>query len=89
MPLSKPALATLGTLAFMHFYNSLLWPLVVINSENLKTIPIGIAGLVGENMSYPHLIMAGATVTIIPGIIIFLALQRYFINGMVMSGIKG
>lgn len=90
IPLSKPALATLGTLAFMSFYNSLLWPLVSTNSEKLKTIPVGIAGLVGQNnYIYPHLVMAGTTIMVIPGILIFMFLQRYFIQGVVMSGIKG
>jgi multiple sugar transport system permease protein len=89
LPLSKPALATLGTLSFMNFYNSLLWPLIVINDDEMKTIPVGIAGLVGVNASYPHLIMAGAALTIIPGILIFILLQRYFVSGFVMSGVKG
>jgi multiple sugar transport system permease protein len=89
LPLSRTALVTLGTIAFMYFYNLLLWPLVTVNSEHLKTIPIGIAGLVGQNSSYPHLIMAGTTITVIPGLIIFVILQRYFVRGIVMSGIKG
>jgi multiple sugar transport system permease protein len=89
LPLSKPALATLGMLSFMSFYNTLLWPLIVINDNDMKTIPVGIAGLVGVNTTFPHLIMAGATLTILPALILFFALQRFFINGFIMSGVKG
>ncbi|MBP1992076.1 carbohydrate ABC transporter permease [Paenibacillus eucommiae] len=90
LPLSVPALATLGTLAFISFYNSLLWPLIVINSEELKTIPIGIAGLVGQyGFITPHLVMAGAAIMVVPALLVFLFFQRFLINGFVMSGVKG
>lgn len=89
MPLAKPAIATLFTLAFVFFWNTLLWPVVIINSDSLKTIPVGVAGLVGFNNSFPHLVMAGATLMILPALALFLILQRYFMRGFIMSGIKG
>lgn len=90
LPLSVPALATLGTLAFISFYNSLLWPLVAVNSDELKTIPVGVAGLVGQyDYITPHLVMAGAAIMVIPAVLIFIFFQRYLVNGFVMSGIKG
>lgn len=89
LPLARPALATLGTLTFVFFWNTLLWPLVATNSDNLRTIPVGIANLVSQDISYPHLIMAGATIAIVPALLVFLTLQRYLIQGFVMSGVKG
>lgn len=89
LPLAKPAIATLFTLAFVFFWNTLLWPVVIINSDQLKTIPVGVAGLVGFNNSFPHLVMAGATLMILPALVLFLILQRYFMRGFIMSGIKG
>jgi len=89
LPLARPVLASLGTLAFVAFWNSLLWPLVATNSDEMKTIAVGIAGLVGQNASYPHLIMAGATIAVMPTIALFIVLQRYFTQGFVMSGMKG
>jgi multiple sugar transport system permease protein len=89
LPLAKPALATLGTLAFVFFWNSLLWPLVATNSDVMKTVPVGMSGLVAQNSGYPHLIMAGATITVLPGLVLFLLMQRYYTQGFVMSGVKG
>jgi len=90
LPLSGPALATLGSLCFMNFYNELLWPLVVINSDALKTVPVGIAGLTGQETAAPNLIMAGVTLSVVPSIIIFLSLQRFLVRGMSFSSsVKG
>jgi ABC-type glycerol-3-phosphate transport system permease component len=89
LPLAKPSVITLGTLAFIFYWNTLLWPLISTNNNDLKTIPVGIAGLVGENMSLPHLVVAGATISVLPGLILFLALQRYYTQGYVMTGVKG
>lgn len=90
LPLSVPALATFGTLSFISFYNSLLWPLVAVNSEGLKTISVGVAMLVGQyDYITPHLVMAGAAIMVVPAIVVFLFFQRFLIRGIVMSGVKG
>ena len=88
LPLSGPVMATLGILAFIYFYNNLLWPLVVINTEELKTIPIGLLTFIGREAEDPQLVMAGATICVIPTILIFIVLQKYFVQGITMSGLK-
>ncbi len=91
IPLSGPALAALAILAFLYHWNSFLWPLVVIHSEDLWTIPIGLNSLriYASSTDTLDLQMAGATVAVIPVVLVFLALQRYFIQGITLSGLKG
>lgn len=93
MPLSGPALATLGIFVFLYFWNLLLWPLVVINSTDLRTIPFGLAMFVGEAAGDQivnwNLLMAASTVAVIPVLIVFIAGQKYFVRGITLTGIKG
>jgi len=88
LPLIKPALATLGIFVFMGQWNNLFWPLIVINEESMKTLQLGLAGLRGTWMSDWSATMAGATVATIPIIVIFLFLQKYFIEGLTLTGMK-
>jgi multiple sugar transport system permease protein len=90
IPLSKAALATCGLLGFIGSWTSFVWPLIIIRSRDLRTIPIGLAALKSEMFmtDYPQ-IMAGATVAVIPIIILFLFLQRYIVEGIALSGLKG
>lgn len=89
LPLSTPVIATLGIQAFVFFYNNLLWPLIIINSEEKKTISIGLLSLISRETSYPHLVMAGAVICIFPSLVLFIVLQKYFVKGIIMTGIKG
>jgi len=89
MPVSKPALATLSVFAFMQAWNAYLWPLFVTNDEKIMTLPVGLALLHGRYLTQWNLVMAGAVVTIIPMLIIYLVAQEYFVKGVVTSGIKG
>lgn len=89
MPVSKPALATLAVFAFMQAWNAYLWPLFVINDENIMTLPIGLSLLHGRYLTEWNLVMAGAVTTVIPMLIIYLVAQEYFVKGVVTSGIKG
>jgi multiple sugar transport system permease protein len=89
LPLVKPALGTLGLLAFMQSWNDYLWPLFVARVPELMTLPVGLASAHGQYTTDWGLIMAGSVVTIIPMLIVFLFTQRYYVNGVVMSGIKG
>jgi multiple sugar transport system permease protein len=89
MPMSKPALATLTVFAFMAAWNSFLWPLVAINSENLMTLPLGLSQLHGRFTTEWNLVMAGSTVSVIPIVALYLAAQKYVIQGVALSGLKG
>jgi len=89
LPLCKPALATLGILTFLTSWNMFLWPLVVAQSEEKYTLPVALAiYAVGENRSDYGLLMAGSVVIIVPVLLVFLALQRHFVQGIAMTGIK-
>ncbi len=89
MPLSYPALATLGVFAFMGSWNAFLWPLFIVRNEQLMTLPVGLATLHGRWLTQWNLVMAGAVITIIPMMIVYLFAQRYFVQGVVTTGLKG
>lgn len=89
MPLSGPAIATLTILTFLSSWNNFLWPLVVAQTQNMYTLPVAIALFsVGQNANQYGLMMAGAVVIVVPVLAVFVALQRYFIQGVAMTGIK-
>ncbi len=88
-PLTTPALATLGILTFLGSWNSFLWPLVVAQTEDKYTLPVALALYsVGQNRTQYGLLMAGAVVVVVPVLLVFIALQRYFVQGIAMTGIK-
>lgn len=88
MPLSGPALATLAVFIFMGSWNAFLWPLIMINSVAKKTIPLGLAELRGVwGPDWPGS-MAGSVMSVIPVLVVFLAAQPYFVQGITLSGIK-
>jgi multiple sugar transport system permease protein len=89
LPLCRPALATLGILTFLTSWNNFLWPLVVAQSEEKYTLPVALAiYAIGENKSDYGLLMAGSVVIIVPVLAVFLMLQRHFVRGIAMTGIK-
>ena len=88
LPLTKPILATLGIFVFLWHWNDFLWPLVVAQSDTMRTLTVGLASLNAESVSNASL-MAAAAVSVIPCLLIFAILQRYIVNSMAMSGIKG
>lgn len=90
LPLSKPALASCGLLSFMGSWTSFLWPLIVIRTRELRTVPLGLAALQQEQgyTDFPQL-MAGSVMAVVPIIIIFILLQRYFVSGIALTGLKG
>lgn len=89
LPMSKPALATLTVFAFMAAWNSFLWPLVAINSESLMTLPLGLSQLHGRFTTDWNLVMAGSTISVIPIVALYLFAQKYVIQGVALSGLKG
>jgi multiple sugar transport system permease protein len=89
MPLCKPVLATLGILTFLASWNNFLWPLVVAQSEDKYTLPVALAIYsIGEKKADYGLLMAGSVVVVIPVLLVFLALQKHFVRGIAMTGIK-
>lgn len=89
LPLSKPALATLTTFTFMGLWGSYMWPLIIIQSNELRTLPIGLAYFVGRYSAEYSLWMAASVIALVPVLLLFIFNQRYFQEGIKMSGIKG
>ena len=89
LPLSRPALATLSVFAFMESWNAFLWPLFVVRDLELMTLPVGLAALHGRWLTQWNLVMAGTVITVLPMLAIHLLAQKYFVRGVVLSGIKG
>jgi multiple sugar transport system permease protein len=89
LPLCKPALATLGILTFLASWNNFLWPLVVAQTEDKYTLPVALSiYAIGENKADYGLLMAGSVAIIIPILVVFLVLQKHFVRGIAMTGIK-
>ena len=89
LPLSKPALSTLVIFTFVNTWNYYLGPLIYLKSEAKKTIQLGLKMFIGQYAAEYGLIMAGSIITLIPVLIVFLALQKYFVEGVASTGIKG
>lgn len=89
LPLSKPALATLAIFAFMGSWKDFLWPLIVTNRMDMRTVEVGIANFSSlYSTDWPHQ-MAAAVVVMLPIIIVFFIAQKYFVRGITLTGIKG
>ncbi|MBI3537784.1 MAG: carbohydrate ABC transporter permease [Chloroflexi bacterium] len=89
LPLSKPALITSAVLTFLGTWNSLIWPLLVTNSAQMRPIQVGLAAFITEAGTQVQLLMAGATMTIIPIMVLYLVLQKWFVEGIASVGIRG
>lgn len=89
LPLSSGALATLGVLEFMRSWNDFLWPLLIMQDRTMQTLPAGLATLQGQYTFDYGKLMAGATVTAVPVLVIYLFLQRYIVKSVAMTGLKG
>jgi len=88
LPLAKPGLATLGIFTFMNSWNDFLWPLVVTSRVSMRTIPVGLAYFQTQVGTDWHYMMAGATMATVPILIIFSLAQKYFVQGIALTGIK-
>lgn len=90
MPLAKPALATLSIFTFMGAWNDFLWPLIVVKSDEMRTLPLAISALSTGHyvMSWP-LLMAGACFVVFPVLIVYIFAQRFLVEGIALGGIKG
>lgn len=89
LPLSKPALATLTTFTFMGFWGSYMWPLIVTVSENLRVLPVGLQQFVGLHATNYTQLMAASMMVVIPVILLYVFNQRYFVEGIKLSGLGG
>lgn len=87
-PLARPALATAGLFAFLGSWNSLLWPLLVTEDDAVRPIEVGLRYFLESEAFRPHLLMAASTLAVLPILLLFLAAQRTFVEG-IAAGIKG
>ncbi len=88
LPLAKPALATLAVLHFMNLWNDLLWPLVVTSSTAMRTLPAGLTLFGGQHVTDHAVLLAGATISLLPLAAAFFFAQRYFVAGIATTGLK-
>lgn len=88
VPLSTPAIGALAIFNFLEEWNSFMWPLIMTSSNKMRVIPVGLAFLQDQYYTDYTILMAGAVLALIPVIIVFLAFQRYFVRGIVLSGMK-
>lgn len=89
MPLSRPILATLAIFTFMSAWNDFMWPLIILTDDDRYTLPVAVANLSGEHVMDLELMMAASVVTVMPVLGLFLALQRYYIAGIMVGSVKG
>ena len=89
LPGIVPILATLAIWTFLATWNDFMWPLIVLSDESHYTLPVALASLVGEHVQDTELMMAGSVLTIIPVLLVFLFLQRYYIQGVMAGSVKG
>lgn len=89
LPLSKPALSTLTIFTFVATWNDFLGPLIYLRTESKKTIQLGLRMFISQYGSEYGLIMAASVCSLIPMLIVFLLLQKYFVAGIATSGLKG
>ena len=89
LPLTKPALATLAVLTFMSRWNDLLGPLIYLNRPDMMTVTAGLSYFQGQYYANLPLLMAGSAVSLIPTLVLFAFTQRYFVQGVVLTGLKG
>jgi len=89
LPTLKPILATLATFSFLGSWSDFLWPLIILNDSQKQTLPVALANLSREHVQDVELMMAGSVVTLLPVLLLFLLLQRYYIGGLMAGSVKG
>jgi len=89
LPLARPILATLATFMFMSTWNDFMWPLIILSDQSHYTLPVSIANLVGEHVLDVELMMASSVLTVLPVLLLFIVLQRYYIAGLMAGSVKG
>ena len=88
LPLLRPVLVTLGVFTFMGTWNDFLWPLIVMTDDSMYTLPVAIGNLMGEHAQDTELMMAGSVLTVLPILIVFASVQKYYIQGIIAGSVK-
>lgn len=89
VPVLKPIIVTLGVFTLLGTWNDFMWPLIVLTDKELYTLPVALAGLSREHVQDNELMMAGSVLTTLPVLLLFVALQRYYIEGLTAGSVKG
>jgi multiple sugar transport system permease protein len=89
LPLCRPILVTLAIFTFMAVWNDFMWPLIVLTDESHYTLPVALAGLAGEHVQDTELMMAGSVLTTVPVLLVFVFLQKHYIDGILIGSVKG
>jgi multiple sugar transport system permease protein len=89
LPVLKPILVTLAIFVFLASWNDFMWPLIVLSDSSLQTLPVALASLSREHAQDNELMMAGSVVTVLPVLLLFLVLQRYYLQGLLVGSVKG
>lgn len=88
-PLLRPIVVTLAIFTFLAVWNDFMWPLIVLSDDSLYTLPVALASLSREHVQDSELMMAGSVVTVLPVLVLFLCLQRYYLQGLLVGSVKG
>jgi multiple sugar transport system permease protein len=89
VPLLRPVLASLAVFTFLASWNDFMWPLIVLTDDELQTLPVALASLSREHVQDNEMMMAGSVITVLPVLVLFLALQKYYIEGLLLGSVKG
>jgi multiple sugar transport system permease protein len=88
LPQLRPVLATLGIVTFLATWNDFIWPLIVLTDSSHYTLPVSLAILVGEHVQDTELMMAGSVLTVLPVLMLFFLLQKQYVEGILLGGVK-
>ena len=88
LPLCKPILVTLAIFTFMGTWNDFMWPLIILTDNDMYTLPVALANLLGEHVQDTEMMMAGAVLTVLPVMLVFMVLQKSYIKGIMIGGVK-
>jgi multiple sugar transport system permease protein len=89
LPLLKPIVVTLAIFTFLAAWNDFMWPLIALTGQEHYTLPIALASLAREHAEDSELMMAGSVATVLPVLLLFLAMQRYYLEGLLLGSVKG
>jgi len=89
LPALRPILVTLAMFSFLGAWNDFMWPLIVLSDEHLQTLPVALASLSREHVQDNEMMMAGSVVTVVPVLLLFLVLQRHYLQGLLVGSVKG
>jgi multiple sugar transport system permease protein len=89
VPLLRPIIVTLAVFTLLGTWNDFMWPLIVLSDQQLYTLPVALASLAREHVQDNELMMAGSVLTTMPVLLVFLALQRHYVEGLTLGSVKG